>query len=124
MKRSIVISCAGILTLLFGGCETDEPYTKGIGRYPGDPAENFSPALVADNDTYRNMAQNRVTFHSSSYDYNLTGQLVTDGIVTDRMPCFINVSDQDGDLEKTESVQAHVGVSLEKGAPRRRPGMS
>ena len=102
MKRSIVISCAGILTLLSGGCETDEPYTKGIGRYPGDPAENFSPALVADNDTYRNMAQNRVTFHSSSYDYNLTGQLVTDGIVTDRMPCFINVSDQDGDLEKRE----------------------
>lgn len=72
---------------------------KGLAD-TGDPAENFSPALVADNDTYRNMAQNRVTFHSSSYDYNLTGQLVTDGIVTDRMPCFINVSDQDGDLEK------------------------
>jgi len=55
-------------------------YTRGIGVYPGDPREDFAPALVRDEATYRNLALHRAAFHSSSYDYNLTAQLVTDGI--------------------------------------------
>ena len=34
--------------------------------------------------TYRNIALRRAAFASSGYDYNLTAQLATDGIVTDK----------------------------------------
>ena len=70
-----------------------DPYTRGIGVYPGDPAENFAPALVADNsNTYRNLALLRPAFHSSSYDYNLTAQLITDGIKHTRLPMWVETS--------------------------------
>ncbi len=55
-------------------------YTLGVGVYPGDPQENFAPAMRIDSTTYRNLALHRPAYHSSSYDYNLTAQLVTDGI--------------------------------------------
>jgi Glycosyl hydrolase 2 galactose-binding domain-like/Exo-beta-D-glucosaminidase Ig-fold domain/Glycosyl hydrolases family 2/NedA-like, galactose-binding domain len=68
-------------------------YTRGIGVYPGDPAEDFAPTLVADNtNTYRNLALLRPAYHSSSYDYNLTAQLVTDGIKTTRLPTWVETS--------------------------------
>jgi hypothetical protein len=67
-------------------------YTRGIGLYPGAPAENFSPSLVIDSSTYRNLALLRPTYHSSSYDYNLTAQLVTDGIKDTRLPDWFAVS--------------------------------
>ena len=51
-----------------------------MGVYPGDPAQYFGPALVTDTATYRNLALHRPAYQSSSYDYNLTAQLVTDGI--------------------------------------------
>jgi hypothetical protein len=38
---------------------------------------------VTDNEKYRNPARLRPAWNSSSYDYNLTDQLVTDGIITD-----------------------------------------
>jgi len=59
-----------------------QDYTLGVGVYPGDPKENFAPAMRIDSSTYRNLALHRPAYHSSSYDYNLTAQLVTDGIVT------------------------------------------
>ena len=43
-------------------------YTRGIGQYPGSPKENFSPSLVPDNTTYRNIALLRSAFASSSHD--------------------------------------------------------
>jgi hypothetical protein len=55
-------------------------YTRGIGVYPGDPAEYTGPALTTDAATYRNLALHRPAYQSSAYDYNLTAQLVTDGI--------------------------------------------
>ena len=55
-------------------------YTRGIGVYPGRPQECYAPQLVTDT-TYRNIALNRMVYQSSSYDYNLTGQLITDGII-------------------------------------------
>jgi Exo-beta-D-glucosaminidase Ig-fold domain/Glycosyl hydrolases family 2/F5/8 type C domain len=61
-------------------------YTRGIGIYPGSPQEDFSPDLLIDNTTYRNLALHRPAYHSSSYDYNLTAQLITDGIKDTRLP--------------------------------------
>ena len=55
-------------------------YTRGIGKYPGAPKENFAPAMQADT-AYRNVALHRMAYHSSAYDYNLTAQLLTDGII-------------------------------------------
>jgi Glycosyl hydrolase 2 galactose-binding domain-like/Exo-beta-D-glucosaminidase Ig-fold domain/Glycosyl hydrolases family 2/NedA-like, galactose-binding domain len=57
-----------------------------VGVYPGDPSEDFSPRLVPDPSTYRNLARLRPAYHSSSYDYNLTAQLVTDGIRDTKRP--------------------------------------
>ncbi len=65
-------------------------FTRGVGMYPGAPEEFFGPELVPDTSgSYRNLALLRPAFASSSYDYNLTAQLVTDGIVDTRMPEWI-----------------------------------
>ena len=78
-------------------------YTRGIGVYPGAPAESFSPTLVPDTTTYRNLALLRPAYHSSSYDFNLTAQLVTDGIKDTQLPSWIVVSDSTrGPLPRTE----------------------
>ncbi|MGD0923523.1 MAG: hypothetical protein ABSA70_17440, partial [Terriglobia bacterium] len=67
-------------------------YTRGVGVYPGNPREDFSPVLVIDGSTYRNLALRRPAYHSSSYDYNLTAQLVTDGIKHTRLPDWVTTS--------------------------------
>lgn len=67
-------------------------YTRGLGIYPGAPEADFSPSLVIDNSTYRNLALLRPAYHSSSYDYNLTAQLVTDGIKDTHLPSWIAVT--------------------------------
>jgi hypothetical protein len=64
--------------------------TRGIGTYPGIPEEYDGPNLV-ENGTYRNLALQRAVWHSSSCDYNLTGHLVTDGIVTTDTPFTVDV---------------------------------
>src|ERR1035441_6305165 len=33
-----------------------QDYTLGVGVYPGDPKENFAPAMRIDSTTYRNLA--------------------------------------------------------------------
>jgi hypothetical protein len=77
--------------------------TLGLGLYPGDPRENFSPELVIDGATYRNLALLRPAYHSSSYDYNLTAQLITDGIKDTRMPNWVVTSvGSRGPLPKNE----------------------
>jgi hypothetical protein len=60
MERITVLSLMAVMTL--GAQE----YTRGVGVYPGDPKEDFSPALRADGKTYRNLALRRPAFHSSS----------------------------------------------------------
>jgi hypothetical protein len=75
-----------------GGASSAAGYTRGIGLYPGAPEENFSPSLVSDSTTYRNLALLRPAFHSSSYDYNLTAQLVTDGIKDTHLPTWVGTS--------------------------------
>ena len=64
-------------------------YTRSVGVYPGDPREDFGPLLAADASTYRNLALRRPAYHSSCYDYNLTAQLVTDGIKDSHLPDWV-----------------------------------
>jgi hypothetical protein len=64
-----------------------QEYNHGVGMYPGDPKEDFAPALVPDTtNAYRNLALHRPASHSSSADYNQTAQLITDGIKETSLP--------------------------------------
>ncbi|MBQ2371680.1 MAG: discoidin domain-containing protein, partial [Bacteroidales bacterium] len=69
--------------------------------YPGNPDENSAPVMVQD-DSYRNIALHRASYASSSYDYNLTAQLVTDGIIASDMPKFMKVSTSGGSVPRRE----------------------
>ena len=78
-------------------------FTRGVGVYPGDPREDFGPLLMLDETPYRNLAFRRPAVHSSSYDYNLTAQLVTDGIKESQLPQWVATStSQHGTLKKNE----------------------
>ncbi len=77
---------------LAASCFAGEKYSRGVGVYPGNPEESFAPLVVPDATTYRNIALLRPAFHSSSYDYNLTAQLVTDGIKDTTLPRWIVTS--------------------------------
>jgi len=89
--------------IIFIGCkQKTDYYTSGVGIYPGNQAEDFSPSFVVDKGNYRNLAKLRPAYHSSSYDYNLTAQLTTDGIITDEMPATIALSTNHGLLFKNE----------------------
>ena len=80
-----------------------QDFTLGVGVYPGDPRENFAPVARIDSTTYRNLALHRPAYHSSSYDYNLTAQLITDGIKETALPRWISVStSRQGVLKKNE----------------------
>jgi len=69
-----------------------QDYNRGVGVYPGDPKENFSPSMIIDNTNYRNLALQRPAYSSSNYDFNLTAQLVTDGIKESELPGWIVTS--------------------------------
>ena len=75
-----------------------QEYTRGIGVYPGDPKEYVGPALVIDAHNYRNLALHRPAYQSSAYDYNLTAQLITDGLKETGLPQWIATSTSDGGL--------------------------
>lgn len=80
-----------------------QDFTRGVGIYPGDPKQDFGPMLRPDSGPVRNLALRRPAYHSSSYDYNLTAQLVTDGIKDTRVPRWVSVStSQQGVLKKNE----------------------
>jgi hypothetical protein len=69
-----------------------QPYTRGVGVYPGDPREDFAATLVPGGQQYRNLALHRPAYQSSAYDYNLTAQLITDGIKETTLPRWVVVS--------------------------------
>ena len=83
-KLTVIVACVAMMT----GC-AGQPSQEGMnrkpGNYPGNPEEWFAPKLVTDN-AYRNVAKLRAAYASSSFDYNLTAQLATDGIVSETMP--------------------------------------
>ncbi|MGW8316197.1 MAG: glycosyl hydrolase 2 galactose-binding domain-containing protein, partial [Bacteroidales bacterium] len=107
-----------VLFLVICSCHpSGEEFTRGIGIYPGDPDEDFSPILKHDTSSYRNLARLRPAWHSSSYDYNLTAQLVTDGIITGEMPAILLEETNEGPVPKNERewVLDHVtgsGISI------------
>ena len=99
-KLTAVLACVAMMA----GC-TSQPSQDGMnrkpGNYPGNPDEWFAPQLVADN-TYRNVAKLRAAYASSSFDYNLTAQLATDGIVSVAMPPTTKVYTQAGELPRIQ----------------------
>ncbi len=80
-----------------------QEYTRGVGVYPGDPKEDFSPTMKIDSTNYRNLALHRPAYHSSSYNYNLTAQLITDGIKESQLPAWIvTTSSSDSIVKRNE----------------------
>lgn len=83
--------------------------TRGIGIYPGAPEESFEPQLVSSTE-YRNVARGRMVYQSSSFDFNMTAQLLTDGIISPRptrndtsgSPVFLEVTTPDGQLPQRQ----------------------
>lgn len=80
-------------------CSSNEDYSTHL--YPGNPAEDSSPILVKDHE-YRNLALNRAAYASSSRDYNLTAQLVTDGLLPDGGPHFFELSTAQGAVPRNK----------------------
>ena len=101
MKTKLLSS----LILLAGLCgcagNASTEYTRGIGEYPGNVCDYDGPEVVQGGE-YRNLALHRAAWHSSSYDYNLTGHLATDGIVQEQMPYHIDVQTHKGPVEKRD----------------------
>jgi hypothetical protein len=78
-----------------------QDYTRGVGAYPGNPKEYNGATVVLDTQTYRNLALHRPAYSSSSYDYNLTAQLLTDGIKDTKQPRWVSTStSEDGTLPR------------------------
>ena len=61
-----------------------------------------STAHAATPGTDDNLSLMRQVSTSSCFDYNLTGQLLTDGILTTTMPPTLTVSNADGPLPRRE----------------------
>ncbi|MBQ3026405.1 MAG: discoidin domain-containing protein [Alistipes sp.] len=105
LLHKTILSAIAIATLLVSGCcnntKRSDYYTRGIGNYPGLPSEDFSPEATTCN-TYRNIANMRAAYNSSSFDHNLTAQLATDGILSSEMPHYLVVTSNDGILSKRE----------------------
>ena len=79
----------------------DDGRNAPVGIYPGAPGESFAPLLTADG-SYRNIALRRMAYASSSHDYNLTAQLVTDGIVHKTQPPYLTAETNSGTLPRRE----------------------
>ena len=98
MKRALLFGLTALSALYA------QEFTRGVGVYPGDPKDYFGPSLAADAAAYRNLAFHRPAYHSSSYDYNLTAQLVTDGIKETALPptLVVTTSSQPAPLAKAQ----------------------
>ncbi len=105
------LHAAVILFALFfhaAGLHADDK-TRGIGVYPGRASEAFAPAIVSGGDAYRNLAYQHAAYHSSCYDYNLTAQLVTDGLYADAEPPRLEALVNGENLPKNEREYAFDG---------------
>ena len=92
MKRFPIILGTASLILAAACSHEQAAVTRGIGVYPGNPDESAAPSVVKGDGTYRNIALGRTTYQSSSYDYNLTSQLVTDGIAGSGPVAYIDLT--------------------------------
>ncbi|WP_419804988.1 glycosyl hydrolase 2 galactose-binding domain-containing protein [Terriglobus sp.] len=77
-------------------------FTRGVGVYPGQPAAYCGPQLVSAPAGTRNLALFKPAYHSSSYDYNLTAQCVTDGITATELPMWFSCTSGERLLPKPE----------------------
>ncbi len=103
--RLLVVPVIGALSglMLASSCNNaDTHYTRGIGIYPGNPKEDFSPTFAEGSASYRNIAHMRSSLSSSQHDYNLTAQLLTDGIISTSQPPHLVVSTPEGELPRRE----------------------
>lgn len=75
--------------------------TRGIGIYPGKTSEYFGPKLMPATG-YRNLSYNHTAYHSSCYDFNLTAQLTTDGLLAQAEPPRVETIINGKKLEKAE----------------------
>jgi signal peptidase I len=66
LRFAVIFFIITIMVFLSGCTQKTQEFTRGIGVYPGDVNEDFSPELVIENKTYRNLALHRPAFHSSS----------------------------------------------------------
>ncbi len=80
-----------LLFLLCVGSVHADDKTRGIGVYPGRESESFAPQVGEGGNIRRNLALFHSVYHSSCYDYNLTGQLATDGIVSSTALPYLEV---------------------------------
>ena len=101
MKHNF-LAAFSILAMCIGCAQPEEGWNRGIGVYPGNPDEDFSPKMTVDNQ-YRNIALHRAAWNSSSYDYYLTATLLTDGIVETQLPKYSNVETNSGAPRRRES---------------------
>ena len=97
MKQKHVILSILIAFTTMGVCA--QVMNRPIGQYPGNPNEYYGPTLVQDSAYgYRSLALFRTVYQSSSWDFNLTSQLLTDGIYEREAPAWLNVTTPDGPL--------------------------
>lgn len=107
--KVLALSVIQLLTLSTLSPIMAQQPTRGIGIYPGAPEESFEPQLVNSTE-YRNVARGRMVYQSSSFDFNMTAQLLTDGIVSSRpsrintseAPVFLEVTTPDGQLPQRQ----------------------
>ena len=70
---------------------------RPIGQYPGNPSEYYGPRIVQGlEDT--DCALHHTVYQSSAWDFNLTSQLLTDGITDNEAPAWLNVTTPEGPL--------------------------
>ena len=93
-----------LLTGLFLGATMpgmSQENSRGIGIYPGNPLEYFGPHIEKDT-VYRNLALHRAVYQSGAHDLNLTAQLITDGVIAENQPAFLQVFTNDKPLPHNE----------------------
>ena len=86
MKKGLALSTL----ILCGTMPSMAQHSRGIGVYPGNPKEFFGPKIEKDT-VYRNLALHRAVYQSGAHDLNLTAQLITDGVIAENQPAFLQV---------------------------------
>lgn len=82
IKGLVIAATLGVSSVMWpAGVSAKTDTTRGLGVYPGNPAEYFGPQVVSGGTQYRNVALMRAASQSSAFDFNCTAQLVTDGLV-------------------------------------------
>ena len=95
MKKNLSIIIAILMAM---ACIVQaQQLNRPIGQYPGNPSEYYGPMMVQDN-SFNNFALYRTVYQSSSWDYNLTSQLLTDGLIDKELPAWLNVTTPEGPL--------------------------